>query len=71
MYRRRRHSRGPRAWPGTWNCPWLRGGGGNFGIVTSFEFDVHPAGRTVFSGLVAWPAEKAREVLTFFRDFAA
>lgn len=49
----------------------LRGGGGNFGVVTSFEFDLHPVGPRVFSGLVAWPAEEAREVLTFFRDFAA
>ena len=48
----------------------LRGGGGNFGIVTSLEFDLHPVGPHVFSGLVAWPAEEAREVLTFFRDFA-
>jgi FAD/FMN-containing dehydrogenase len=46
----------------------LRGGGGNFGIVTSFEFDLHPIGPQVFSGLVAWSAEDAREVLAFFRE---
>ena len=49
----------------------LRGGGGNFGIVTSFEFDLHPVGPQVYSGLVAWPAEDAAEVLTFLRDFSA
>jgi FAD/FMN-containing dehydrogenase len=47
----------------------LRGGGGNFGIVTSFEFDLHPVGPQVFSGLVAWPAAQAREVLEFYRGF--
>ena len=49
----------------------LRGGGGNFGVVTSFEFDLHPVGPEVYSGLVAWPAEDAPEVLTFLRGFAA
>jgi FAD/FMN-containing dehydrogenase len=48
----------------------LRGGGGNFGIVTSFEFEVHPAG-TVLAGLVVHPASRAREVLRFWRDFEA
>ncbi|HET9255458.1 MAG TPA: FAD-binding oxidoreductase [Pseudonocardiaceae bacterium] len=49
----------------------LRGGGGNFGVVTSFEFELHPVGPQVFSGLVAWAAEEAREVLGFFCGFAA
>ena len=49
----------------------LRGGGGNFGIVTSFEFDLHPVGPTVYSGLVAWPAEQAATVLRGFRELAA
>ena len=49
----------------------LRGGGGNFGIVTSLEFDLHPIGPQVYSGLVAWPAAQARDVLAFFRDFTA
>ena len=47
----------------------LRGGGGNLGVVTSFEFDLHPVGPEVFSGLVAWPAEQAGQVLRFFRSF--
>ena len=47
----------------------LRGGGGNFGIVTSFEFDVHQAG-IVLGGLVIHPLAGAREVLQFWRGFA-
>jgi hypothetical protein len=46
----------------------LRGGGGNFGIVTSFEFRVHPV-RTVLGGLVTYPRDRAVEVLQFYRDF--
>jgi FAD/FMN-containing dehydrogenase len=46
----------------------IRGGGGNFGIVTSFEFNVHPAG-TVLAGLVLHPASKGREALRFWREF--
>jgi FAD/FMN-containing dehydrogenase len=46
----------------------LRGGGGNFGVVTSFEFRVHPVG-TVLGGLVIYPRECAVEVLRFYRDF--
>jgi FAD/FMN-containing dehydrogenase len=49
----------------------LRGGGGNFGIVTSFEYRLHPLGPEVVCGLVAWPADKAREVLQMFRTFTA
>ncbi|QBI22116.1 FAD-binding oxidoreductase [Egibacter rhizosphaerae] len=49
----------------------LRGGGGNFGIVTALDFDLHPVGPQVFSGLVAWPADQAPEVLAFFREFTA
>ena len=48
----------------------IRGGGGNFGIVTSFEFQVHPAG-IVLAGLALHPASKARETLRFWRDFEA
>ncbi|MCI0351334.1 MAG: FAD-binding oxidoreductase, partial [Acidobacteriales bacterium] len=48
----------------------LRGGGGNFGIVTSFEFKVHPAG-TVLAGLVLHPLSKAREPLRFWRQYEA
>jgi FAD/FMN-containing dehydrogenase len=47
----------------------LCGGGGNFGIVTSFDFALHPVGPEVYGGLVMFPAERAVEVLTFFRDF--
>jgi FAD/FMN-containing dehydrogenase len=46
----------------------LRGGGGNFGVVTSFEFRVHPVG-TVLGGLVMYPRERALKVLQFYRDF--
>ena len=46
----------------------LRGGGGNFGIVTSFEFQVHPAG-TVLAGLVLHPASKGREAMRFWREY--
>ncbi|WP_254533493.1 FAD-binding oxidoreductase [Natrinema gelatinilyticum] len=48
----------------------LRGGGGNFGIVTSFEFALHPVGRTVFAGPVFWAADDTADVLRFYRDFA-
>lgn len=46
----------------------IRGGGGNFGIITSFEFQVHPAG-TVLAGLVLHPASRGRELLRFWRDY--
>jgi FAD/FMN-containing dehydrogenase len=49
----------------------IRGGGGNFGIVTRFEFDAHPLGPEVLAGAVLHPAENARDVLRFYRDFAA
>jgi FAD/FMN-containing dehydrogenase len=49
----------------------LRGGGGNFGVVTSFEFDLHPLGPNVLSGMLAWPMSDAPQVLRFLRDFAA
>src|SRR5215472_2162708 len=46
----------------------LRGGGGNFGIVTSFEFQVHAAG-TVLAGLVLHPLSKGREAVRFWRGY--
>jgi FAD/FMN-containing dehydrogenase len=49
----------------------IRGGGGNFGVVTSFELDVHPVGPEVLSGLVVHPYSAAREVMSFYRDFAS
>ena len=46
----------------------LRGGGGNFGVVTQLEFDLHPVGPEVFGGLLLHPAERGREVLALWRD---
>ena len=46
----------------------VRGGGGNFGIITSFEFQVHPAG-TVLAGLVLHPLSKGREAMRFWRTY--
>jgi len=47
----------------------VRGGGGNFGIVTSFEFQLHPVGPQVLSGLIVFPFAEARTVLTQFARF--
>ncbi|HSC16855.1 MAG TPA: FAD-binding oxidoreductase [Gammaproteobacteria bacterium] len=47
----------------------LRGGGGNFGVVTSFEFRLHPVGPTVLAGPILWDASEAVDVLRFYRDF--
>jgi hypothetical protein len=47
----------------------LRGGGGNFGVVTSFEFRLHSVGPTVLAGPILWDASDAGEVLRFYRDF--
>lgn len=49
----------------------IRGGGGNFGVASSFEFRLHDVGPMVFGGLIAWPADRARDVLKHFRDLAA
>ncbi len=49
----------------------LRGGGGNFGVVTSFTFALQPLGPTVLAGMVMWPMDDAPAVLRFFRDFIA
>jgi len=49
----------------------IRGGGGNFGIVTSFEFRLHPVGPTVLGGMLIYKAERAREVLRYYRDYVA
>ena len=48
----------------------LRGGGGNFGIVTQFELDLHPLGPLVYAGPIFYPAEAAHELLHTFRDWA-
>ena len=47
----------------------LRGGGGNFGVVTSLEFRLHPVGPTVVGGIVAHPPDRAQELLSFYREF--
>ncbi|RPJ65521.1 MAG: FAD-binding oxidoreductase [Acidobacteria bacterium] len=47
----------------------LRGGGGNFGVVTRFEFELHPVGPQVFGGLVVFPADQGRTVLQRYREF--
>jgi FAD/FMN-containing dehydrogenase len=49
----------------------LRGGGGNFGVVTSFEFRLHSVGPTVLAGPVLWDAGDAEQVLRFYRDFVS
>jgi hypothetical protein len=47
----------------------IRGGGGNFGIVTSFEFQLHQIGPEVLSGLIVHPLAAAKDVLRFYREF--
>ena len=49
----------------------IRGGGGNFGVVTSFEFRLHPLGPVVLAGLVVHPLVNARELLSGYRRFVA
>jgi FAD/FMN-containing dehydrogenase len=49
----------------------IRGGGGNFGIVTSFEYRLHAVGPTVLAGPIFHPLERAPETLRFYRHFAA
>ncbi|MDR5783285.1 FAD-binding oxidoreductase [Caballeronia sp. LZ065] len=49
----------------------LRGGGGNFGVVTLFEFRLHEVGPEIYGGLVVYPLEQADEVLPKYREFVA
>jgi FAD/FMN-containing dehydrogenase len=49
----------------------LRGGGGNFGVVTDFEFRLNPLGPTVLAGPIFWLMEESPEVLRFYRDWIA
>jgi FAD/FMN-containing dehydrogenase len=49
----------------------IRGGGGNFGIVTSFEFRLHPLGPEVFAGLIVHPFAAARDLVKHYRSFVA
>ncbi|ALK97849.1 FAD-linked oxidase [Massilia sp. WF1] len=63
---------GQRRWAGLQEEPdlfWaLRGGGGNFGVVTLFQFALHPVGPEVTAGLVVFPAAQGREVMRRYRD---
>jgi hypothetical protein len=49
----------------------IRGGGGNFGIATSFEFRLHQIGPTIMGGRLIYPLAKAKEVLQFYREYIA
>jgi FAD/FMN-containing dehydrogenase len=49
----------------------VRGGGGNFGIVTEFEYRLHAVGPTVLSGLLLWPMDEGPQVARFYRDWAS
>ena len=49
----------------------VRGGGGNFGVVASFEYRLHPVGPMITGGLIAHPFTAAREVLRFYREVTA
>jgi FAD/FMN-containing dehydrogenase len=47
----------------------LRGGGGNFGVATSFEYAVHPVGPTITGGAIFYPGDRAAEILRFYREW--
>jgi FAD/FMN-containing dehydrogenase len=49
----------------------VRGAGANFGVVTSFEFKLHPVGPMILGGMVLHPIDRAAEVLRFYREFTA
>ena len=49
----------------------VRGGGGNFGVVTNFDFRLHPMAREVIGGTVLFPLSEAKSVLSFYADYAA
>jgi FAD/FMN-containing dehydrogenase len=48
----------------------LRGGGGNFGVVTAIEYRLHPMNPTILGGNLVWPLDQARDVLRHYRDIA-
>jgi hypothetical protein len=48
----------------------IRGGGGNFGVVSEFEFELYPFNRSVLSGSIVWPIDQARDVLEFYAEWA-
>lgn len=47
----------------------IRGGGGNFGVVTQFEFKLHPVGPEILAGLLVFPFKQAKSILKQYRDF--
>ena len=49
----------------------LRGGGGNFGVVTAFHLQLHPLGPIVYGGMLLYPGPMARDLLHLYRDFVA
>jgi len=49
----------------------IRGGGGNFGVATSFEYQLHPFERNILSGMIVWPIEQADAVIDFYADWYA
>jgi FAD/FMN-containing dehydrogenase len=48
----------------------LRGGGGNFGVVTSFEYKLHAIGPIILGGVIMYPIDQAKKALQFFREFS-
>jgi FAD/FMN-containing dehydrogenase len=49
----------------------IRGGGGNFGVVSRFDYQLHPFDRSVLSGMIVWPIDQARQVLDFYGEWYA
>jgi FAD/FMN-containing dehydrogenase len=49
----------------------VRGGGGNFGVVTSFEYRLHPVGPIILGGMALYTADRARDLLCFYREWGA
>jgi FAD/FMN-containing dehydrogenase len=49
----------------------VRGGGGNFGVVTNFEFELHPMQRQVVAGNLLFPIDRAREIIGFYGDYSS
>ncbi len=48
----------------------IRGGGGNFGVITSFYFQLHPVGPEIYAGLIVFPFEQAKSLLSQYREFS-
>jgi FAD/FMN-containing dehydrogenase len=49
----------------------LRGGGGNFGIVTEFTYRLHPVGPAILGGMLVWPFSETERILQFYREYTA